>query len=29
MMSVWGLVQILTNTIGEPLEIPSLDRIER
>jgi hypothetical protein len=29
MMSVWGLVQILTNTIGEPLEIPTLERISR
>jgi ribose/xylose/arabinose/galactoside ABC-type transport system permease subunit len=28
MASVWGLVRILTNTIGVPMGIPSLDPIK-
>lgn len=29
MVSVWGLVQILTNTLGVPLTLPSLNQLNR
>jgi hypothetical protein len=29
MVSVWSLVRILTNTVGQPLTLPSLQQIDR